>query len=494
MREEKSVKGLWAPLLVAALAAGIFGLYGFEGELVRDDAVYLYSGQQMAEGTPPYRSIFDQKTPLAAMAAGAGVLLARLLGADDVLTVRVLFLVIGALAAAGVYLLADELLRSRRAAFLAACSFINFWGFGHQSASGPRAKTPMLLFHVLALWLATRRQWFLAGISGSLAALAWQPAAITLVVTALLAWVQSESGVNRRRSLLKVCAGGAVPFVAVSAYFLAKGAFFSFMDGAVLFVFTYFERVPDTFTGNMADMARALHEGYGTMFVPALLGFSALALIFVQRLALHGGRFGSWISRDSHAALLLTFPLFVLYSLFDFQAYADFYVLLPYAAVGFAWLLHMALGGMESAGEASPFPARLAAIVVCIALLTAAAWMYGYTGKMDHKLMEQRQWAAMIASSFPGDEVIVSVGLPQALVLLHRTNPNPYVYVLNGMDEKIDAETPGGFAGWLDGIGAQDPAAILYGDTRGRNRRKLEEWLQSRYRLIRVGEWEVYVK
>src|SRR5919202_626868 len=47
--------GEFLPLLVVlALAALVYGLYGFDGPLYRDYGIYLYGGQRMAEGIPPY--------------------------------------------------------------------------------------------------------------------------------------------------------------------------------------------------------------------------------------------------------------------------------------------------------------------------------------------------------------------------------------------------------------------------------------------------------
>ena len=48
-------------LLLLALAALVYRQYGFAGPLTRDDAICLYSGQQMARGIPPYLSIWDHK-------------------------------------------------------------------------------------------------------------------------------------------------------------------------------------------------------------------------------------------------------------------------------------------------------------------------------------------------------------------------------------------------------------------------------------------------
>src|SRR5215210_2261973 len=80
------------PLFILALAALVYSTYGFEGVLLRDYSIYLYSGQRMAEGVPPYVSVFDHKGPLPSMLAGLGVMLSKWLNWDDIYAVRLVFL------------------------------------------------------------------------------------------------------------------------------------------------------------------------------------------------------------------------------------------------------------------------------------------------------------------------------------------------------------------------------------------------------------------
>src|SRR5918998_2866006 len=96
---------LGLPLLILALAAFVYGLYGFGDVLLRDYSIYLYSGQRMAEGIPPYVSVFDHKGPLSPMLAGLGVILSQQLSWDDVLTVRLVFFATVCLTVVAVYLL-----------------------------------------------------------------------------------------------------------------------------------------------------------------------------------------------------------------------------------------------------------------------------------------------------------------------------------------------------------------------------------------------------
>jgi hypothetical protein len=55
---------IYVPFFILLISAWIYAQYGFNGPLKRDAANHLYAGQQMAEGIPPYVSIFNHKTPL----------------------------------------------------------------------------------------------------------------------------------------------------------------------------------------------------------------------------------------------------------------------------------------------------------------------------------------------------------------------------------------------------------------------------------------------
>ena len=153
----------------------------------RDGALYLYSGQRMAEGVPPYVSVFDHKGPLAPMLAGAGVILSKLLNSDEIMTVRVVFFLMGCLAVISAYLLGSTLFRSPRAGIFAALTFLGFFCFARYATAEPEAKTPMVFFEVLALLLTSQKSWFWAGLSGSLAFLVWQHMVVFPLVTLVLA-------------------------------------------------------------------------------------------------------------------------------------------------------------------------------------------------------------------------------------------------------------------------------------------------------------------
>lgn len=170
------------------------------GGLSRDGAIYLYSGQQLLEGVPPYVSIFDHKGPLTPLISAFGVLISGALGASQIFTVRVLFLIFGSLAIVTVYALSRSLLGSVRSAVFSTLTFIGFFSFARYAVAEPEAKTPMLLFQSLALLFTVQKRWFLAGLCGSLTALVWQPMAVFVVVTVILA--ATRPGTVGKRSAL----------------------------------------------------------------------------------------------------------------------------------------------------------------------------------------------------------------------------------------------------------------------------------------------------
>jgi hypothetical protein len=490
------------PFFVLALAAFTYSLYGFDGVLLRDYSIYLYSGQRMAEGVPPYLSIFDHKGPLSPMLAGLGVMVSKQLAWDDIYTVRLLFFAIGCLTVLAVYLLANSLFRSEVAGLFAALTFLGFYGFAYQAASGPEPKTPMVLFEALNLLFTSQKRWFWAGFFGSLAFLVWQPMAIFALVTFMLAVMRPKE--ERYSAVLRALGGIMVPLVAVVAYFYYQGALDNFINGVVLFNALYLTRGqytasplilrmlsnPSLLTSTITEIGSA----YGTMMVPIILGLIMIVRLYFLRPYQY--RF---------APILLSFPAPFLWGLLDFQLNQDFYVYLPYAAVGFGALLAFVIQHTENPRLLA---ALLSAVLIGVALATTfdkvnASAAYTVLGtKTD--LPHQREGALEIEDRLGADAKIASINSPQVLVLLHRENPNPYLFITAGIDRYIEAKEPGGFEGWLRELEAYDPDAIAFfgegqyvlptTDLTTEHYQGLVNWLNSRYHVEKIGPWWLYIK
>jgi hypothetical protein len=218
------------PLLVFALAALVYGMYGFEGVLLRDYSIFLYSGQRVAEGVPPYVGIFDHKGPFSPLLAGLGVVLSEPLNLEDVYGVRGVFFLTGCLTVVAIYLLGTSVFSSRAVGFLAALTFLGFYAYAHPVASGPEPKTPMVLFEVLSLLFASNKRWFWGAFFGALAFLVWQPMGVFAVVVFLLALTRPTKE-ERIRGVLLALGGVGVPLVVVFGYFYYHGALRELVEG-----------------------------------------------------------------------------------------------------------------------------------------------------------------------------------------------------------------------------------------------------------------------
>ncbi|OQY34306.1 MAG: hypothetical protein B6I38_02505 [Anaerolineaceae bacterium 4572_5.1] len=482
--------------IVFLAAAFVFSQYGFNGTLRRDDAVFLYSGQQLLKGIPPYISIFQPKTPLWAFFAGLGAAIAQLFNFSDILAVRGVFFVVSCLTVVAIYFLGGALFQSRKVGFLAAFIFIGFWGFGRHAASGPRAKSVMVLFECLALLFTTRKKWFWAGISGSLAFLTWQPTLIYPILTIFLAFTQSEHQ-ERKRHLAHAIAGIFIPLALIVAYLLYTSAFKYFIDDAFLFPILDLEHLALSLSERLLLPVDVifLRSAYSSHALAIFLGLSMLIALFVWRIKVHGGLL-AFLSSDTFAAFLLSFLAPVIWSVLDFQGYPDFFVFLPYFAISFAWMVFLTLEGLrQTKGVGNRVPVA-AFCIICALLLFSAAREYRLTA--EDGLLDQLQWAQEIETNYltEDNDRLLSLGRPEILVLLHRTNANRHIVINSGEHKIIEALTLGGLDGWLsEQIGDDSPVVVL-GEVSPRDTKaEIRKWLESHgFEKKAVGSWVIYTQ
>jgi hypothetical protein len=483
---EPGRRALLLPLAVFVLAASLYGLNGRHGWLYRDDSIFAYSGQQLANGVPPYVSTFHAKMPLAPLLCGLGVRAARAVGADDLAGVRTTFLIVSAATAVSVYLLAAALFASRSAGIVAALLFVGFWGFGYHAFSGPRPKAPMVLFATLSLFLAARRHFVSASVSGSLAFLTWQPMGLFAAAGVALAGLQAREGA-RLRAAAAALAGAAVPVLVVLAFFGALGALPALLEDTLVFNLLHLERVA---APGLDRYLVALEAGYPDTKLLLVLGLGLTAAMLPWRLSTAGWRVGRVLREDPFAAVLLTFPAVVAWSALDFQSYPDIYVLLPYASLGCAGALHLGLDGLARRGWLPPAGRWAVLLLVGIALVGSAGLRYSSGRQLG--LVLQREWSEQLGELAGPSGTVVSLGVPQVLVLLGRTNPNPFVFLCCGMESFVGSKHPEGFDGWLRDLAAERPSVIVVEGFRGPAAHRLEPWLRG-YRRVRVGRWAAFV-
>ncbi len=466
------------PVAAGLVALGVYALHGFQSSLDRDQATFVYGGQQLLHGTPPYRGIFNSVGPLGDMIAGLGILLGRPLGLDDLTGARVLYLLVSAACVAVLSVLAREAFASRAAGLLAPAVFLTFASFLKLATAGPREKTAMVLFLEIVLLLLLRRRWLAAGVFTALATSVWQPVLLPAAAAAAAAILTAAE--PRLRAVARYVVGGLVPTAVLAGYFAVEGALKVAWWGFVVVNVGY------TTQPTILDSWGLVTADYRWSLAPVLLGWVA-ALGLAARAVLRSGQRGGAPEVDAVDRNLLVLGSGTLasglWSCYAINGGADLFVVLPFAALGVAGVL-LALGRRVSPENAR----RLCAAGVTVAV--ACAGVEAVTTR-DHRLpAERREDARMIAAVPPGSSVL-SVYAPEVLVLLHRRNTSPWQLSNAAISSFLDDHLTGGLGGYADRISRLRPALIVVG------RRATDEWLapvlERQYTRVGRGDhWTWY--
>jgi hypothetical protein len=441
-------------LVVGVVSLLTYTLHGFEGMLSRDLALYSYAGQQVAEGVPPYLGVLNRAGPLAHALPALGAGLARVLGGDDVTVMRQVFMVMAALCCCAVYLLGRDLFRSRSAGLVAAATFLSFSGFIEYASNGPREKTPMTLFVVLAIWAVTRRRWFTAGVFVSLATLCLQTAFFTAFPAAVACAVLLGTR-QRARALARIALGGAVPVALCLAYFAVVGALREAVEAFVLINYRY--TTPDPLMERLEPVWEDLRLAYGTSLWLLVGGSAALVVLAVRALTFPRQR----PTRD-HAsgpvlvALVVSLSVALAWNVKEYDAWPDLFTLLPLAAVGVA-------GAFAAVTERASARAALGTATAWAVACTFLAVHYSVSTR-DDTLEVQRASVAAVLDVLPEDATITSVEAPQPLVLTRRANPTRHQMFSGGLYRYVEDTWPGGLDGFRRDLVEGRPTLIAFGD------------------------------
>ncbi|WP_439939237.1 hypothetical protein ACS3YM_06395 [Nocardia sp. N13] len=438
--------------LVALVSVVVYVLHGFHGTLTRDLGIYSYAGQQVADGVPPYLGVLNRAGPLAHVLPGVGALVARAGGWDDVVTMRVVFMLIATAAVCVAYLLGRDLFRSRGAGLVTAGGMLAIHGFIQYASSGPREKTPMALFVLGALWAITHRRWFTAGVLTSLATLCLQTAFFS-TFTAVVVGVLLLAPERRLTSLLRVAAGGLAPVLLLGVWFALAGSLRAAYDGFYGINRRY--TVPNPLTVDRDDVWVDLHAAYGVTVWLLLAGAVLLALVSLAA-----------VSRRARTAVpgLAVLPAMTAglgaglwWILQEYDAWADLFPVLPFAALGL---------GSAYAVAVHRLAARPRAVVAAVLAVTAVVLALDYSlGTRNHGLDEQREATAAVLATLPDGATITSIEAPQPLVLTGRTNPTRYQMFRSGLQDYMDDTWPGGLDGFQRDLVADESDLVAVGET-----------------------------
>ncbi len=118
-----------------------------------DSAGYDYMAQSILRGQVPYRDAIDSKGPGSLYLSALVMLVGRAFGIQDIIAVRLFYVLLAGVFSALVYLVALAYLRSHLAATIAFAIPLVSEQFAEMVVEGTRPKIPMIIFGLLALLL-----------------------------------------------------------------------------------------------------------------------------------------------------------------------------------------------------------------------------------------------------------------------------------------------------------------------------------------------------
>lgn len=435
------------PLPVGLMLVGslVYLTSGFGGLLQRDSALYVYAGQMVAEGAAPYEEVMNRAGPFAHILPGIAVWCGRLVGADDVLAVRVLFFGCAVASLPLLYLVARTAFGSRLAGTATVGAFLAFTGFGMSATAGPQGKTPLVAFLLCALLAMLNRRWAWAGVWTAVATLTWQPVFFAAAAGAAVGIAAEPGWARRAHAAARYAAGGIVTLLAMVAYFWAHGAVGTFVDAFYSANARY--TIPSGAAEDLGETWANTVEGYGGLGAWVLIGGTA-SLLVLTVIALTPV---AWRPRGRVALSILSAVQvgalgWTVWK--DYDSWPDAFFLLPGAALGVGCLVAYA----ERLPIRNPLPLRG---LVVVANLAVAASTVVALRQVEPLLADQRAATTAVVTRLPADAQIVSISAPHPLAIARRHNPSRYLQFTDGMIHHVREHWPGGLTGYVRWIGDQ---------------------------------------
>ena len=476
---------LYGSCVVVVFSAIVFSLYGLDLPLNRDNAIYLYSAQKLLDGVPPYISIFDIKTPLTSFVTAGLLLPSHSIFDEPLHGVRLGNMAIVTATALLTYRLAAKVFGGKGTALFAPLAMLGFQGYIVMAAMGARPKVLLIFFMLLVLIFLWDRRWFAAGLASALCAFTWQVSGVVLVAALVFAFIAGER--YRPRAPIRLLGGFFSVTAALSAYFVYMGAFQEFLDGSLL-AHLYVERTEAQ--NELRNIVHSIETGFPFASSLIVLGL----LCFVPYLACKVWK--EWVKQRSagpELAYLLMLVMFSAWSLFDFQSYPDFFVFLPFAALGIQLMLQ-SLGSVI--GDKFGFDAKhrdftVQLVLVCFLLTSPFFAFVGNRVVAGVTLDDEKaRFESIINTAIGGGNIsekrLLVLEIPEIPALLGLDNNTPYVVHMDGIDQYVASRFSGGIQGWFDAMETKDPDLLIVRTWTLRryspeNEKAVLEWLNASF-------------
>jgi hypothetical protein len=493
----------WRLLAISAFLAGVIValMYGpFSTTEDGDASIYDYIGQTILRGGLPYRDVVEIKAPGSIYLSALAMMLGKWVGIRDIISVRLLNVLLAGILSWAIFLVAWTYLRDRFAAAIAVLIPLMMGGsFTVMMNGGTQPKLPLMIFGLLSLFFIARNKPLWSGFCSMLACLCWQPGLLFTGVAFLVFSRYLRSWRDLRA--LKVLAGAAVPLAITLAYFQLRGALGDLWSWTITFNYSVF--APNYLKPigwqmwHIWRVGRRVYRWDSVLVWASIAGLFWYSYLWVRR-ELRGH--GLFQSRHIYNSALVIPPIvYFAFCLINFQGGPDLMPFLPFIGIfGGYFIIRVVrmIAGGNGLGRAGPgrWPAalrtrsiarsgqRLAAVAVIVVLGAIVLYrgaIYRTSGMtLNGQFKEADKLAAQLQ---PGDKVYVH-GPVELLVLLGLSNMNPYVALDAGADDYIAATKPDGFASVIGEFEAQAPKVVAisrYGNVH--HAKELMQWVNDHY-------------
>ncbi|HJQ68013.1 MAG TPA: DolP-mannose mannosyltransferase [Blastocatellia bacterium] len=453
-----------ATVLVAAVVYYQFDLW--KQPIRGDRANWEYMAQVISRGGVPYRDAVNIKGPLSAYIGAAVIAAARPFGLRDIYAVRATYFLLAVLTVGFTALVAFEYFKSYRVALLAALVMSSFNAFAITNSAGIQAKTPMILFGVVTIWLIQKDRPLLAGLFAMLSALSWQPGLLFLGAAGL-AFSRYLTG-WRDLKVIRLLAGAAIPLAVMLIYFWIVGALKDFYLWTIHYNLTvYAPRESRPAADFFQYIGHMVNEQYKTDRFFFYVAAAGLVFLIAQqiRLGAKAGK-GYLLDQSRFHALLIAPLVYFVFCMINVQGDADFLPFLPFVSIFAAFALVTALDSAlellrrarKGASQEAIRAAAFAAVCLLVFVLNVAD-AFSFDRRPPTLDDQQADVREMLSHIEPGDKIFVH-GSVEILVISGMTNASKYFFMDRGKDVYLANVEPGGFEGWFDRLKAERPKVV----------------------------------
>lgn len=506
-------RGMAIALPVFLFLTALFVFYRYDPlyRSVSDDpAIFVYISKLAAQGIPPHLGAFNEQSSLTFLAGGAAMWLGEHWRVPDLMSYRLLSLLVASSVVVLTYAVGARFARSRAVGLVAGLMMLGMRGYGFRAADVLEPKSLMLLGGLSALYLLSRHRWFWAGVFAGAAGLAWQIGWIYALVALVLALAQGGKARGARlRAAGAMAAGFAIALGLYMLYFIFNGALVPMIQQTFIAPFLLHSIAGESLPLRLQRLARTFMGGYGGQLLFGLLGAAGWVTLLAIYLRTRRRAAYFFLKNRRTAGVMLASLGFLLYSFVDFQNYPDWIPILPFISIFAAWFLVALWSYLSTRLNFSQRAswATLALIVgVVFVASTASAWRtlgVDYSVRTDN-WRDQAKAAVALDRQLPRDASVWVLGKPELLFFSGRSNLNRYIYLFGDADAAVEAFEPGGFRGMVERARGAQPVLLVLARfnesdlANPANYKMIEQWAQNDFIKLKVcddlGKGDFYVR